>query len=171
MRVRRTRKPLPRSFRGHPDGKKIIFEKDLRIGTSKLRCKLVVFDNRKDLRDFWSNALHPKGQTAKLGNCCDGIVHPLFTERYLVDKKGQTSKHEMCVDPRYYAIMAIIKSKMGSAEVTSHEAVHAGFAYARRIKRTPWDEHIIRNDEEAVAYPAGVINSELARIYWKHFSK
>jgi hypothetical protein len=52
-------------------------------------------------------------------------------------------------------------------EIISHESVHAGFAYAKRIKKTPRDQHALSFDEEAVCYPSGAIAAAINRAVYK----
>jgi hypothetical protein len=162
MKIVRSKRPLPRNFRSHPHGQDIVAEKDLRIGTSRLRCKLLLFDTRKGLRRFWKRAV----SKADLGPQCPGAVNDLRYTKYEVDRKGNQSNHRIEVDPRYFAVIGIVKNEH-SALIVTHEAVHAGFAYYRRVRRTPWDRHIKRSEEEGVAYPAGEIGQGINDLMWK----
>jgi hypothetical protein len=63
------------------------------------------------------------------------------------------------------AVNGLVKSKLSMAVIV-HESVHAGFCYAKRVKRTPWAA--ARSfDEEEVAYPAGEIARKINIFLWK----
>lgn len=166
MRLIHSRHPLPRHFARHPGCKGLLLEKDLAIGSSRLRAKLLVFRNRTFLREFWKG---PLGKS-ELGRNCDGAVNSLLVNVERFNGRGRAVARHLEADPRYFCIIGLIRECMGM-EVIAHEAVHAGFCYVKRVKRSPWDDQAKMQDEEAVAYPAGVIAQCIGEIYWKHFNE
>lgn len=166
MIVRRSLRPLPRIFKTHRHARGLVLEKDVHVGGSRLAFKLLIFKTRDDLRDFWRKAVKPDDRLEK---GCDGVVHALWIEKQTYDEQGKLTKSVLIVNPRYFALMAITEARIGSAEVNAHEAVHAAFAFSKRVRKTPWDRDIKRCDEEMIAYPTGLIAKALANIFWKHF--
>ena len=53
-------------------------------------------------------------------------------------------------------------------EFIAHESVHAACCFVKRKCRTPWADLAKANDEEALAYPAGIIAKQINRVLWKH---
>jgi hypothetical protein len=148
VKVRHSEQPVPRCFAGHPAGKGLLGECDIRLcGAGRLRAKLLVFNGPVALRRFWRDAL---GRN-ELGRHTAGAVSALSYERINVT----TGASVMVVDPRYFCVIGLTRDNL-SMEVITHEAVHAGFAYAKRVQKNLWagaDEL----DEENVCYPAGRI--------------
>lgn len=157
MRVIHTKSPLPRIWTNNPQVKGIVLESDLAIGSSRLRAKLLVFDKAHSLRAFWKAALG----RGELGRYCCGAVNGLYREVWSATGK-QSGRSHLEVDPRYFCIIGLLKQRL-SMEIISHEAVHAAFAYAKRIKRSPWDQQAQHFDEEAICYPAGRIAATINR--------
>lgn len=163
MRLRCSLKPLPRVFANHPKVRGLKGEHDIRMRRgSRLFAKLLIFDSRKSLRYFWAECLG----CGELGRYCCGAVNSLIQEVEFV-KKGcrPVGKRHLEADARYFCVIGLIEGHLG-AEVISHEAVHAGFSYAKRIRRSPWDIEAKHFDEEAVCYPAGRVSAEIARFLW-----
>lgn len=95
-----------------------------------------------------------------------GAVNGLGYERTTI-APGKPDKSVMVVDPIYFCIMGLVASEL-CFEVICHEAIHAGFCYAKRVRhRNIWfDVHDL--DEEHVCYPAGIIAATINRICFKH---
>lgn len=155
MRVVHQKKPLRRDRWSE----KAVLETDIRIRQSRLRMKLQVFKTNKDLRAYWRR-LHG-GYGGWLGRYCAGVVNGLATE--VVDyRKGEKEQRRMEVDPRYFAVMALIQGKL-TMEYICHESVHAAYAYAKRVTRKDLWCRAHDLDEEELAYLTGVIASEVVR--------
>lgn len=140
----------------HPKAKGVIAAADIFVtGRARLRLKVVVFESTKWLRHFWKEVL---GRQDDLGRTCRGAVNGLAYEQ-ISFKPGQPERSTMMVDPRYYAIMGLVKGHL-NMEIITHESVHAAFAYARRHHRNMWAG---QNDleEENVCYPAGRIARQI----------
>lgn len=146
MRVRRTRTPLPRSFAAHPAAHALVAEADLRIGgRGSMRAKLLVFKTSAALTRFWREALGLRMSAGALG-----AVNALAS-----DVEGQSGRYIEC-DPTYFCVIGLTLPAL-CMEVITHEAVHAGFAFAKRHRRDFWVEQDEGYDEEDVCYPAGRI--------------
>ena len=155
MRVRHARRLLPRSFVGHPASRGLIAEHDLRINSGRLRAKLLIFDRPTSLRSFWK-AVRGLG----LGRGAVGAVNSLAYERVSFRRAKESLSMEC--DPRYFCMIGLCKTHL-SMEIISHEAVHAGFAYAKRRKGDAWIA-AMDFDEEFIAYPAGRISAAINRF-------
>lgn len=162
MKVVRNPKALPRQWSGLPHGKLIRYEADLRLGTSRLAAKLLIFGSRWDMRYFWQHQL--KAYAFK-GGASLGLVNALATE-VIRFTKGVESKPVMHVDPRYFCVIGLVCGHL-SMNIIAHESVHAGFCYAKRVgMRNMWAE--FNFDEELVAYPAGFIAAAINRFCFEH---
>lgn len=161
MRLRLSSTPIRHVWRNHPQIQGLVLEKDLAIGTSRLRAKLLVFDKPKSLRLFWRG---PLGR-GDLGRRCKGAVNGLFCEVINFHKDGSESSF-LEVDPRYFCVIGLVKTHL-YGEIICHEAVHAAFNYVKRIKRSPWDEHARDFDEESICYPAGRIAAEINNALYR----
>jgi hypothetical protein len=130
---------------------------------SRLRCKVLVFRDVKDLQHCWSRG--PLRSGASRG--CLGIVNALGYHKVDYQKGGpeEGTNHRHFVDPRYFAVMGLSVTHIGT-EITTHEAIHAAFAYAKRIGRKDACQPALDNDEESVCYPAGRMHSQLAKMFW-----
>lgn len=160
---------LPRCWSAHPKASGIVAEFDVcpRKG-SPLACKVLVF---KDAKTMARNAKYMLGfasLTPKLvdGNTlgeCRGFVNPLSATCEKWARDGSLEYAYVEVDKRYFAVMGLTADAVCTEHVV-HESVHAGFAYAKRVK-CDWDARALSFDEEEVCYPAGVIavaiNNEL----------
>lgn len=71
-------------------------------------------------------------------------------------------------DPRYFCVIGLSLPDVRRKWMTiiSHEAVHAGFCYAKRVTRSPWAEKF-DFDEEQIAYPSGNIASGINRQLYR----
>lgn len=148
MRKRHTN-PIPRSFAGHPAADDLLVETDVSVRgptgrPGRLRMKLLIFRTKAGLRRFAKQALDWSldGETL-------GVVNDLG---WSIEQDG--TKVARGVDPRYFAVMALVHGHL-SMEIVTHESVHAGFFFSRRSSiRWPYQE--VQADE-AVCYPAGRI--------------
>ena len=122
----------------------------------RLFCKVLIFSNQAALRRFWVRGL----KNGRLGRC-RGVVNALVKTTQKVAADGTVGRMRIVTDPRYFAVMGLVKEDL-TMEVLTHESVHAGFAYAKRVKRSPWAKYADL-DEEEVAYPSGVIAREIVR--------
>lgn len=120
--------------------------------------KLLVFKNNRDLRNFWKKALG-KGD---LGTGCRGAVNGLASEVIQFREDGSESRF-MEVDPRFFCVMGLVVTHLGM-EIITHEAVHAGFNYAKRVKRRDLWHGAKDLDEEEVCYPSGRIASGVNKL-------
>ena len=151
MRVRRAAVGLPTAFINHPHGGEILSEGDIRPGRrSTLSLKVLVFPTKRALRRFWKAALGND-----LGTRCAGVVNKLSNE-HIAFVQGGDERRWIEVDPRYFAIMGLVRTQM-SAEVIAHESAHAAFAYYHRHhNRDDWPL-AEENGEEMICYPLGRI--------------
>lgn len=163
MRMQHSKKPLPRTFTAHPKARGIKFERDLRVGSSNLRAKLLIFEKRENLRLFWRDVL----KRPDLGAQCYGAVNALVCETQKVSSSGKITARYLVADKRYFCVIGLVTGCL-NAEIVTHEAVHAGFCYAKRIKRSPWDAQAKSMDEETVAYPAGEIAAKINDAMWRN---
>lgn len=158
MIVRHNRSPLPKSWRRITGKIPVALEADIRLTrSSRLRAKLLVFENRHDLHRFWKDVLRlPLGHPGK----CAGAVNSLAVDRVRI-RQGHPDRHTMAVDPRYFCVIGLSLGWL-TMEVLAHEAVHAGMAYAKRRRGDMW---LTRHefDEEEIAYPIGRIARQLNR--------
>lgn len=120
---------------------------------SALIAKVMLFERPKDLREFWR-----RRTGFDISSKCLGAVSALSRERV-------HPGHVLEVDRRFFCMIGLTAGNL-SMEIISHEAVHAGFAFARRRARAPWSDESLRLDEEAVAYPAGRVAAMINR--WLH---
>jgi hypothetical protein len=158
MQVLLKKKLLRRDWSRHPAAKGLLLEHDIGVGHGRLRAKLLVFRNCTALRRFWRDALG----RPDLGRCCRGAVNGMFIEVHEYRKRQPVRTYLEC-DPRYFCVIGLVRGYL-SMEIISHEAVHAGFNYAKRKSRTPWDEQAQHMDEEAICYPSGRIAAEINRV-------
>lgn len=128
----------------------IVLDRSLKMSRgSRLKLRLLVFENWSSMNRFWKNNLRAGG----LDRRTLGVVQTLSRE--ISYKRGQEGKSRIVHHPTYFALMGLLKSHL-AANVIAHESVHAGFAYAKRLGgRVTWDGQALEFDEEAVAYPTG----------------
>lgn len=157
--------PIPRVWKNHPAAKRLLLEADIAISSrTRLKAKLLVFETKAALRQFWNKALPYDGA---IGRDTAGVVNSLGSEVCKFGKGGESSKPVMKCDPRYFCIIGLTATDL-CFEVICHEAVHAAFSYAKRTKaRNLWaaPEEL---DEEYVCYPAGKIASSINRLLYDH---
>lgn len=156
----RLAKPIRRDWSGHPAAT-VLLDRDLSVRGSRLKAKLLVFPHRRAMRRFWTKGLGH----GFLGQTCMGAVTSLTSERMLFPK-GKPEQRWIEADPHYFCVIGLVKGFL-SMEIICHEAVHAGFAYAKRVKRSPWNDKALEFDEEAVCYPAGAIAGAINRAIYK----
>lgn len=160
MKIVYSKHPLPHSLWYFPGLRGLVRECDICITQSaRLHAKVAVFKNLSSMRHFWK--LIDKPQPKALAVVCQ-----LSSTRYRIDAQGNEYNHRLEVDPRYFCLMTFALGHL-NMEIVSHESVHAGFAYARRVKRSPF-KAALRFDEEAIAYPAGRIARSLNGWLYKH---
>lgn len=151
-------RPLPTSFSLHPGVKGLVAEADIpATPRGRLAAKVLVFSTPLYLRKFWEKAI---GKHDPLGEGCVGAVNALGREVADFSEGGNGKSRWEC-DPRYFCIIGLSLNHL-SMEVITHEAVHAGFAYARRRGRDPWNDDGGLGEED-VAYPAGRIAAAINR--------
>lgn len=157
VRIHHTR-PLPKAFSLHPKVKGLVAEADVTATPKgRLAAKVLVFASPSDLRRFWRDVLGKPD----LGKACVGAVNALGREGYFVDDDGTVTNRRWICDPRYFCIIALSARHL-TMEVITHESVHAGFCYARRLGRDPWNDER-KLGEEDIAYPAGRIAAGINR--------
>lgn len=150
---------IPRSFSRHPHAKGLVAECDIfPLSNGRLAAKLLIFKSPVMLRRFWSKAMGHD-----LGGKCLGAVNAMVQERCKVSPHRNVPDVSTLVgDPRYFCIIGLC-IKYLTMEIVTHEAVHAGYAYAKRVKRNVWGK-IGDFDEEQIAYPSGAIADAINRF-------
>lgn len=144
-------KPIPRCFAEHPKARGIVAEADIGIHRrGRLRAKLLIFKTTATLRRFWSKVLG-KGD---LDLHCRGAVNGLGYDSLSFRKPGKPIE-TMHADPNYFCLIGLVKGFV-TAEIISHESVHAGFSYEKRVRRNTWGK-AADFDEERIAYPSGAV--------------
>lgn len=131
---------------------------------SRLRLMLVVVDKPRwigKVADFLADAGHVTGP-------CEGVVYPLScdVESY---KHGPEPRMSRDVAPGVFSLMVLSKERL-TMEYIAHEVTHAAINFARRVPRhkLPWADRAAydngnEDDDEALAYPAGRIGSEVVK--------
>lgn len=148
--------PLPRVWKTHR-ACDAVFEADVRpYRRSRLAAKVLVFKNKRGLRVFWKSALGHD-----LGPDCDGAVNGLGCD---VENPSLGTRWQE-VDKNYFCVIGFALNTLGTTVLT-HEAAHAGFAYAKRVgtrgmkgEGNPY--------EESVCYPAGSIAAKINDLFYK----
>ncbi len=133
-----------------------ILNKDVSITpSSKLKIKVLVFDTDKTMQKWWRMCFKSsiKGAAAAVNSMSGTITSSEGVVRSVFDKN-------------YIAVVVFNKKFLGM-EVITHEASHVGFAYAKRIKNSPFAEYG-DFDEELVAYPTGRAASAIVSLLYKH---
>jgi hypothetical protein len=161
MKVRHTKRALPRNWASFADRYGILGELDIKVRhASRLWMKALMFRTNRGMRRFWTERLG----RSDLCRFTKGVVSALGFE-VVQFPKGGGECHVWEVDRRYFCVMGLIAGKV-RMEIVTHEAVHAGFCYAKRVNSRDLWHNAKDNDEENVCYPAGRIASELNR--WCH---
>jgi hypothetical protein len=141
--VRVLPKALPRVW----GGKGVLLERDIRASRrGRLRAKLLVFDSKLSLHRFWRARVSER----KLGRGCVGAVNALSILRC----NPTTGRERLYVDRRYFCVIGLVRTHVWATTLT-HEAMHAGFCYARRLGGGGPFAKIDDHEEEEVCYPAG----------------
>lgn len=157
MKLVHSKTPLPRKWNLEENG--IVLKSDIFITPrARLHAKLLVFDKSMSMRKFWKKYIND----FDLGKSCLGVVNQLAIHHMKFEKDG-TEKNWIEADPRYYCVIGLINGRI-TTEIVIHEAIHAAFAYAKRVKKTPWYQEAKRFDEEEICYPAGRIADVIFRI-------
>lgn len=165
MRTVLSEKPLPKCWRkAYKADASLLLEKDIPLAS--LRLKLLVFKDPKSLRRFWRKAA-PLNLGGMLPSDALGAVAPLSSTVYNFEKTQWPEPYQEC-DRRYFAAMGLAAGHLGSRIVT-HECVHAGFFYARRMgARSVWSaEAADGTDDELVCYPAGELANRVVTALYK----
>lgn len=150
---------LRTSFKGLREERGILHEVDLRVTPrARLLFKTLIFKNSSALRQFWKLSL---GRD-ELGRWTQGAVWATF----YTATASTDFRTVLIVDERYFCLIGLVRTHL-TMEILSHEAVHAAYAYERRVKRTPWEEYVRNFPEEAIAYPAGRIAAALNREIYR----
>ena len=127
----------------------------------RLAAKVLVFRNPRALRSFWKIGL----KQGELGRWTTGAVNGLISWKERLSRNNIWTRRITRADPRYFCVIGLACGFL-TMEHIAHEAVHAGFCYAKRVNRTPWAEG--RDfDEEEIAYPAGAIAAGINRFLFK----
>lgn len=151
-----TKKLLPSNWASHSGAVGVLGEVDIRITKrSRLRAKVLLFDTPRNMRKSWKQMLGKE-----LGRGSLGAVNGLSCE-YSNPSSGY---RYMEADATYFAIVGLCKEHLGM-EIISHEAVHVGYAYHKRVARSPFAS-VDEFDEERIAYPAGRAAAAMNR--WLH---
>lgn len=155
-------RPLPTKYPARPNN--IVAQRNFRITDhGRLRAKLLVFQNNLALRRFWGRWL-PREYRQSLGRRCLGAVSGLTSWTQQIGEHDEGRLLLRYQDPRYFCVIALIATNL-TMEVVSHESVHAGFCYAKRVKQSPWSV-FSDFDEEEVAYPAGLVATAINRFLY-----
>lgn len=135
----------------------LLLERDLRpTRHGKLWAKLAILNTRTHLRKAWKAVVG-----SDLGTRCGGAVNGCATE-WLQPHDGS---RRLEADRRYFALCMLAKRSI-SVEVISHEAVHLGFCYAKRVEREIFKASG-SFDEERIAYPAGRLAAAINHAIWE----
>lgn len=159
-KIRRAKHAIRRDWMNHPHAKGLLLNADICPGASRLKAKLLVFNNRRNLRNFWRKGLG----RSDIGKCRGAVTELRWTVHNF---KGKAETRYTEVDPRYFCVIGLVKGFL-TMNIICHEAVHAGMAFSRRIKKTDWSNEVDRMPEEAICYPAGIIAQEINHVLFKN---
>jgi len=146
-------------FSDHPKaGNDIASEFLIRLTPhARLSAKVLICRNRAGLQRVWKDVV---GQP--VCRRTQGVVSAMLSQR----ERHSEGRPQIIVEgnARFFCIIGLARGHL-TTNIICHEAVHAGFAYSKRVARTPFAAaHDF--DEERIAYPAGII---AARINdWLH---
>jgi hypothetical protein len=144
--------PMPRSFARLPHAKGLVAERDVKpMRGGKIAAKVLVFENRGAMRAFWK-----RYSGYDITRNCGGVVNALCHERIRIDRNGNETSRTLHGDRRYFCMVGLALGDL-CAEFITHEAVHAGFCYEKRVKRNVFGKAVGDFDEERIAYPVGRI--------------
>lgn len=155
MRFVPNKRSLPRTFARHPHAEGVVAETDVKpLPRGRLAAKVLVFESQPALRAFWK-----KWTGHDISKKCRGVVNALAQER-IKFVGGERETRTLHGDPRYFCMIGFCLGELYD-EVLTHEAVHAGFCYERRVRRNMFGNAVGDFDEERVAYPVGRIAAEI----------
>lgn len=157
--IRLNKEVLPRDWTTLPGSEGISFQRDVAVSPkSSLRLKVLVFRHRAAMFHFWTKgldrpALHPSTLA---------VFNPLTVtvEDYSRTPRGRRRPPETRVDPRYFGVIGFVEGWL-TPEIITHECIHAGFAYSRRVGGNHhWPDD---DEEERVCYPAARLADAVIR--------
>ena len=159
MKIRRVDR-IPRLFPSHPG---LMAQGQFKLHPRSPWAKVVVFSTPRHLQKFWVSAPH---HLLPLGDSCVGAVSDLTCQVH----NATTGEDRWEIDERHFCLIGLTKAHLGM-EVITHECVHVGHAFDRRVgleppgkRRTPWDAQVVRFPEEGFAYPAGIAGRKLVNF-------
>lgn len=160
MKFVANKKRLPLSFARHPAAVNLVAECDITpCPHGRLAAKVLIFDSRKSLKKFWKDAFGHN-----VGRGCMGVVNALATEVMSIGKDGKENRPKISRgDGRYFCAVGLCQGYL-TMEIITHESVHAGFCYERRVRRNMFGEAAKDFDEERIAYPVGGIADAISRF-------
>lgn len=126
---------------------------------SKLRLKVCIFKDWRDMHSFFTNALGRPGSVCRR---TQGVCSKL--EDYGISYKTKTHTEFVVRDRRYFAMIGLLEKHLNITTIV-HEAVHAGIAYGSRCKSVRWTDPQNHSDEERICYPSGYIASQLIKQF------
>lgn len=167
MRVKHSKTSLARELINGPHGGYIQREFNIAITPhGRLRLKLLLFRNSRELMLFWKKGLNRDlGSIVKKDYKAQGVVSAMMYDVESYRNAGKVQKWAE-VDPNYFAVMGLCLTDL-SMEIITHESVHAAYAYEKRHRGQFWvnkDEL----DEEHIAYPAGRIAAAVNRVLYRN---
>lgn len=165
MLIRHSKKPLPKCWLGLRGANKAVFQGDVKVcEKGRLKAKLLIFKSSNDLRNFWKLGLG-KGD---LGKGCVGAVNSLGYEIIHFPAKDQKQlPQRVQVDKNFFCVIGLTLEHIGM-EVITHESVHVGFSYAKRVNNKNLWPNAVNMDEENVCYPAGRIAANINILFRKN---
>jgi hypothetical protein len=157
------KRQMRRDFARHPHAKGLIAEADIKPSPrGKLAAKLLVFESQPALRAFWK-----KLTGFDISRRCPGVVNALCHERSKIDRDGNETHRTLHGDSRYFCMIGLCLGDL-YPEILTHEAVHAGFCYEKRVRRNVFGKAVGDFDEERIAYPAGAIAAGINDFLHRH---
>jgi hypothetical protein len=158
MRFVAYEQPLPTNWGTMLAKRGLVAEADISLHRKgRLLAKLLIFENPTELQRFWKKRLG-----GGLGRSCLGAVNALAQERTKFQRNGVELPTVLRGDRRYFCVIGL-SAKHLIPEIIAHEAVHAGFAYERRVRRNMFGP-ACDFDEERIAYPAGRIAGSIEQF-------
>ena len=161
--IRHNHMVLPRDWSTHPEYKDVIFDCEIKVTReSRLRAKVLVFKDRKAMRQFWTKALGRPELTRDTAAVCNTLASVTTFSK----QKGKSQRPpERRVDPRYFCVLGFVDGSL-TPEFITHESVHAAYAYDRRVRgKNNWPDK--EEPEESICYPAGRIAGQIIRKFHK----
>lgn len=161
MRFVCNKRPIRGRFYGSTVAKGLVAEADIYVHPrGRLAAKLLVFDRPRSLHRFWKRV----NPSERLGRNRLGVVNSLSRER-LSFRGGKERPAVYEGDRRYFCLIGLCVGHL-TMEILTHESVHAGFCYAKRVGRNLFGP-AAEFDEERIAYPAGIIAASVNRYLHK----